>query len=74
MTAVQRVQQLAEERDLTLYQVSTLCDIPYSTLKSTIRRGGDISIETAAMVCRGDFLFLFGSAAMMGGLPCDSSM
>ena len=53
MTAVQRVQQLADERNLTLYQVSTLCDIPYSTLKSTIRRGGDISIETAAMVCRG---------------------
>lgn len=53
MNTIDRVKELSDERSLTLFKLATLCDIPYSTLKSTERRNGQLTVDTIERICRG---------------------
>ena len=53
MNTIARVLELADERDLSLFRLSQLCSVPYSTLKTTEKRGGQLQVETIELICRG---------------------
>ena len=53
MNTVARVKELGAERNLTLFRLSVICDIPYSTLKNTERRHGQLTIDTIERICEG---------------------
>ena len=53
MDTKQRVIQLAEERNLSLYQLSALCQIPESTLRSAHSRRGQFGVDTIERICLG---------------------
>ena len=53
MNTVARVKELGAERNLTLFRLSVICDIPYSTLKNTERRQGQLTIVTIERICQG---------------------
>ena len=35
------------------FLLATLCDVPYSTLKNTRARGGQLAVDTIEQICRG---------------------
>lgn len=53
MDTVAIVEDLLEERNLTMYKLSVLCDISYSTLKNTKARQGQLTIDTIEKICHG---------------------
>ena len=53
MNTIERVKELANERNLTLCGLALLCDIPQSTLKNTARRGDQLSLDTIERICDG---------------------
>ena len=53
MDTIQRVRELANERNLTLSKLPELCNLPQSTIKNTARRKGQLSVETLEQICRG---------------------
>ena len=53
MKTMDRVNELASERDLTLYKLAMLCDVSYSTLKNTQARGGQLTVDTIERICQG---------------------
>lgn len=50
---VSRVYELAEERGLSLYQLSSLCHISFSTIRTTEKRGGQLKVDTIDRICTG---------------------
>ena len=50
---MQRVRELADERGLTLYQLSIISRISYNTLKLAENRGGQLNVETIECICKG---------------------
>ena len=48
-----RVKQIADERELSLFQLSQLCDISYNTLKRTEDRKGQLTVNTIEKICIG---------------------
>ena len=48
MNTVERVKELAAERDISLFGLSKLCDVPYSTIKNTELRCGQLGVDTIA--------------------------
>ena len=53
MDTMARVKQIAEERELSLFQLSQLCDISYNTLKRTEERKGQLTVSTIEKICIG---------------------
>lgn len=53
MNTFNRVMELVDERDLTLYKLAMLCDVPYSTLKNTQTRGSQLTVDTIERICLG---------------------
>ena len=53
MNTMDRVCEIADNRGLTLYKLAILCDIPYSTLKNTQARGGQLTVDTIERICIG---------------------
>lgn len=53
MNTMDRVNELVDDRGLTLYKLAMLCDIPYSTLKNTQTRGGQLTVDTIERICLG---------------------
>ena len=53
MDTIQRVRDLANERNLTLSKLAELCNLPQSTIENTARRKGQLSVETLEQICRG---------------------
>lgn len=53
MDTIQRVRELANERNLTLSKLAELCNRHQSTIKNTARRKGQLSVETLEQICRG---------------------
>lgn len=53
MNTIERVKELANERNLTLCGLALLCGISQSTLKNTSRRGGQLSLDTIERICDG---------------------
>jgi transcriptional regulator with XRE-family HTH domain len=47
------MRELLDERELTLYQLSLLCGIPYSTLKNSETRQCQLSVDTIERICTG---------------------
>ena len=53
MDTMTRVRELADEREMSLFQLSLLCDVPYSTLLSTQNRKGELKVSTIEKICIG---------------------
>ena len=53
MNTMDRVKDLVNERGLTLFKLAMLCDVPYSTLKNTRARGGQLAVDTIEQICNG---------------------
>lgn len=53
MNTMNRVEKLLDDRGLTLFKLAMLCDVPYSTLKNTKSRGGQLAVDTIEQICRG---------------------
>ena len=53
MNTMNRVNELVDDRGLTLYKLAMRCDIPYSTLKNTEKRGGQLTVDTIERICLG---------------------
>ena len=51
MDTVGRVHDLIEERGISLFQLSRLSEISYSTLSNSKRRSGQLSVETIERIC-----------------------
>lgn len=47
------VKLLADERDLTLFQLAQLCQVNYSTLKNAENRHGQLNVDTIERICDG---------------------
>ena len=53
MDTIARVKELAAERKLSLHGLARLCDVPYSTLKNTEQRSGQLTVDTIERICLG---------------------
>ena len=53
MDTIARVKELAAERDLSLHRLAQVCDVPYSTLKNTEQRSGQLTVDTIERICLG---------------------
>ena len=53
MNTIDRVTELVNERGLTLFKLAMLCNVPYSTLKNTEKRGGQLAVDTIEQICHG---------------------
>ena len=53
MNTIERVKELAQERDLTLYRLALQCDVSYSTLKNAEIRCGQLSVDVIERICIG---------------------
>lgn len=51
MDTMARVVELADERNLSLFKLSQLCDVPYSTLKNAQKRGNQLGVGTIERIC-----------------------
>ena len=47
------VKELADERDMTLFQLAQLCRVNYSTLKNAEDRHGQLNVDTIERICIG---------------------
>ena len=53
MDTMARVRELAAERNLSLHGLARVCDVPYSTLKNTEARYGQLTVDTIERICLG---------------------
>ena len=53
MNTIAIVRELADERSLTFFKLSQICDVSHSTLKNSERRGGQLSVDTIERICNG---------------------
>ena len=53
METMNRVNELMTERNLTLYRLSQMSGVSYSTLKNTAKRNGQLSVDTIEWICEG---------------------
>jgi transcriptional regulator with XRE-family HTH domain len=53
MDTLKRLGELLESRGLTMYQLSLVSGVPYSTLKNSQDRNGQLSVDTIERICRG---------------------
>lgn len=53
MDTMARVKELAAERKLSLHGLARVCDVPYSTLKNTEQRNGQLTVDTIERICLG---------------------
>ena len=53
INTVERVKELAKERNLTLFRLTQICNVSHSTLKNCERRGGQLTVDTIERICDG---------------------
>lgn len=53
MDTIKRVQDLMQVRDMNLCVLAKKWGISYSTIQTTARRGGQLSVETIERICQG---------------------
>ena len=53
MDTIARVKELAAERNLSLHRLAQVCDVPYSTIKNTELRSGQLTVDTIERICQG---------------------
>ena len=51
MNTVERVKELAAEREMSLFKLSKVRDVPYSTIKNTELRCGQLGVDTIERIC-----------------------
>lgn len=51
MDTIAWVMELADERNLSLFKLSQLCDVSYSTLKNAEMRGSQLGVPTIERIC-----------------------
>ena len=51
MNTINRVQELADERGLTLCQLSKMCDLSEATIRTAKKRGNQLSVDTIERIC-----------------------
>ena len=51
MNTISRVQELADERGLTLCQLSKICDLSEATIRTAKKRGNQLSVDTIERIC-----------------------
>ena len=51
METMARVRELLEERHLSLYKLSLMSGISYTTLNTTAKRNGQLSVDTIERIC-----------------------
>ena len=51
MNTVERVYELLEEREISLYQLARMSGVSYSTVKTTEKRGGQLTVDTIERIC-----------------------
>lgn len=51
MDTVKRVYELLDERDMSLCKLAWLSGLNYSTIKTTERRNGQLSVDTIERIC-----------------------
>ena len=51
MNTITRVQELADERGLTLCQLSKICDLSEATIRIAKKRGNQLSVDTIERIC-----------------------
>ena len=52
MDTIARLKELTSERNISLYQLSKICDISYSTLKNAESRNGQLSLDSIKLTQR----------------------
>lgn len=53
MDTIARVKELAAERNYSLHRLARVCNVPYSTLKNTEQRKGQLTVDTIEQICLG---------------------
>ena len=53
MDVMERLQQLMDERQWTIYKVAKEADIPWSTVRNMFKRNTEPSIGTLEAICKG---------------------
>ena len=53
MDTIARVQDIADARGLTMFQLTQVCSIPYSTIKKAADRNSQLSVDTIEKICIG---------------------
>ena len=53
MDTVSRVYALLNERNMSLYQLARLSGVSHSTIKTTEKRGGQLTVDTIERLCDG---------------------
>lgn len=53
MNTSKRVEELITERNITLFGLSELTGVSYSTLKSARQKGSQLTVDTIEMICIG---------------------
>ena len=53
MNTIERVLELANERNLSLFSLSKQCQVPYSTLKNAEVRQTQLAVDTIELICSG---------------------
>ena len=51
MDTMARLKELTGERGISLYRLSRMCDISYSTLKNAEARNGQLSLDSIERIC-----------------------
>ena len=51
MNTVERVYDLIGERGISLYQLARMSGVSYSTVKTTEKRGGQLTVDTIERIC-----------------------
>ncbi len=51
MNTIAMMKNLIEDRGLNLFQLSQICDIPYSTLKNAETRNSQLSMDSIERIC-----------------------
>ncbi len=51
MDTMSRLRELIDERGISMYKLSQLCGISYSTLKNANARNGQLSLDSIERIC-----------------------
>lgn len=52
MNTMNRVKELAAERNLTLYELAQRCELSYPSLRQTEKRNGQLRVDTIERICK----------------------
>ena len=53
MDTIAVVKELAEEHDMTMFQLAQLCRVNYNTLKNAENRHTQLNVDTIEKICNG---------------------